>query len=186
MSPILRCLPLTLAIVFLPPTLAQDASASPPGDTASPGKVGLGVNIGPNFGATFSVPIQLGPSWRLEPEFGARNAALQTANGRLQSHGVLVGLGLARTASVTDQIRPYLGGRIQYATVSYSGSGLSAGSLRGAAVAGAEWLIIPRVSLGAEAQVAYTYADGDGDGLGLVPESGFHAGGVITLRLYAW
>lgn len=177
---------LVASVVLAAPALAQDTTATPPAGAASPGRVGLGVNLGPDFGATFSVPLQLGPSWRLEPELGARNAPLETATGRIHGHGVMVGVGLARTAPVAHQLRPYLGGRIQFATVSYSGSGLSAGSLRGAAVAGVEWLITPRVSLGAEAQAAYTHADGDGDGLGLVPASGFQAGGVVTLRLYAW
>lgn len=98
----------------------------------------------------------------------------------------MAGVGLVRTAQVSDQVRPYLGGRVQVARVWYSGSGLSVGSARGAAVAGVEWLVTARVSLGVEAQVGYSYADGDGDGLGLVPATGFDTGGLLTLRLFAW
>lgn len=173
-----------LAAVPLP-SLAQESPA-PPAAAPYAGRVGLGLNLGPTLGVSFSVPVQVSSSWRLEPEVGARNATIDTTVGRIQGHGVMAGLSLARTAPVGDQLRPYLGGRLQVATVSYSGSGLSAGSVRGAAVAGIEWFIVTRASLSIEAQAGYTHSDGDGDGLGLVPAAGFDAGGIVTLRLYAW
>jgi len=163
------------------PALAEDAGAAPRASAPSPGKVGLGVVLGPDTGVSFRVPIRIGGSLLLEPELGARNVTVDPRP--IVSHAFRVGVGLAWTAPVLEQVRASLGGRLEVAMVTTTGSGSQQLSGRGAAVVGAEWLVTPRVSLGLEAQAGYTFTE---DYVPTQTGPGFDTAGLLVARVFPW
>jgi hypothetical protein len=187
----MRHLSILLLLAALP-ALAEDAppsSAPAPATTtgtASPARVGLGAGFGSGNTFVFYVPIQIGRSFRLEPEFGLLNVSASSAAWIHEAHAARVGLGLALTSQVWDQVRSYAGVRLQVTMVGYSGSGANAWGSRAAVMAGGEWLPVPRASLGIEAQVGYAYATSSESGLGLVPGNGVDTAVLFLARLYLW
>jgi hypothetical protein len=188
----MRQLATILFLLAAPPALAEEAppsSAPAPTTTtgtASPTRVGLGAGFGSGNTFVFYVPIQIGRSFRLEPELGLLNVSVNSFGQVREAHAARVGIGLAWTSQVWDQVRSYAGVRLQETAVSYSGSGASASGTRAAVMAGGEWLPVPRVSLGIEAQVGYAYATDSQSGLGLVPGNGLDTGVLFLARIYIW
>jgi hypothetical protein len=166
--------------------LAEEPAAGPPASATTPGRVGLGLAFGSDRDVSFLVPIQVSPALRIEPALGASNPTFNSPGGPVEAHAFKAGLGVAWTAPVAGQVRASLGGRLEVAYVGYSGSGSQAWSVRGAAVAGAEWFVVPRVSLGLEAQAGYAYSNGAEVGLGVVPGTGFDTAGLVVARIFPW
>jgi hypothetical protein len=187
-----RHLALVLLLLAAPPTLAEEAppSAAPAPAattrTASPTRVGLGAGIGTGDTFVFYVPIQIGRSFRLEPEFGLLNVNLDTIGPVREAHAVRVGIGLAWTSQVVEEVRSYAGVRLQETAVGYGGSGASASGARAAVMAGGEWLPVPGVSLGVEAQVGYAYVTDAQNGLGVVSGNGVDTGVLFLARIFLW
>jgi hypothetical protein len=184
----MRHLATILFLLAAPPTLAEEvppSSAPAPtttAGTASPTRVGLGAGFGSGNTVVFYVPIQIGRSFRLEPEVGLLNVRGQVS----EAHAARVGIGLAWTSQVLDQVRSYAGVRLQGTTVGYGGTGAAVWGTRAAVMAGGEWLPVPRVSLGIEAQVGYAYVTGAESGLGLVPGNGVDTAVLFLARIYIW
>jgi hypothetical protein len=134
----------------------------------------------------FSVPIQTGRSFRLEPELGLLNVGISQPGWVGDAHAMKAGLGLAWAVPIADQVQASIGMRIQATMVGYSHSGASPAGTRAALAAGGEWLPVPRVSLGVEAQVGYAYSTDSQGGLGIVPANGVDAAGLFVARIYLW
>jgi hypothetical protein len=174
----LRLAALALALTASP-ALAEGPSAAPP--APGPGRVGLGVVLGTGMEMGFRVPIRIGASLLLEPELGAKNATLDPRP--IVAHAFKIGVGLAWTAPVLEQVRATLGGRLEFAMTTYTGSGSQEMSGRGAAVVGAEWIVTPRVSFGLEAQAGYTYTE---DYSPTAAGPGFDTAGLLVARVFPW
>lgn len=76
----LRAAVMTLLCVAAPAS-GQEAATGTPALPQDPGRIGLGLNLGPILGLSFSIPIRVGSGWRLEPELGARNATVDAGPG---------------------------------------------------------------------------------------------------------
>jgi len=163
------------------PALAEEPGAASAAAVPSPGKVGLGVVLGSGMEVSFRVPIRIGASLLLEPELGAKNVTLDPRP--IVAHAFKLGVGLAWTAPVLEQVRATLGGRLEFAMTTYTGSGSQQMSGRGAAVVGAEWTVTPRVSLGLEAQAGYTYTE---DYSPTANGPGFDTAGLVVARIFPW
>jgi hypothetical protein len=174
----LRLVALSLALAAAAPALAEEAGAA---SSPSPAKVGLGLVLGPDMGVSFRVPIRISASLLLEPEVGARNVTVDPRP--IVTHAFKVGVGLAWTAPVLEQVRASLGGRLEVAMTTTTGSGSQQLSGRAAAVVGADWYVTPRVSLGLEAQAGYTYTD---DYAPTQTGPGFDTAGLVVARVFPW
>jgi hypothetical protein len=174
----LRLVALALALTATPALPDEVSAAAPP---ANPGRVGLGLVLGSDMGVSFRVPIRIGASLLLEPEVGARNTTVDSRP--IVAHAFEVGIGLGWTSPVLEQVRASLGGRLEVAMVTYTGSGSQQASVRGAAVVGADLVVTPRISLGLEAQAGYTYTE---DYAPTATGPGLDTAGLVVARVFPW
>lgn len=158
----LLCLPLLAAAeetappAAVPPAPATSAPAAGPVSAAAPavlppGRVGVGVAIGP--GEEF-------PALYLSVDAGALRTELEAAYREDTAGGDRVvaaraGLGLFGLLDTSTGARCALGGRVQW--VRWDAAAPSQG-LRVAGVVGAEWSPAPALALGVEGQLGYTIA----------------------------
>jgi len=166
-------------IATAPPAAAPQARAavaSEPGADQGP-RVGVGVSVpGPLDAPAFYVPIQLEAELRLEPEFGYASLRLGGEDAtRLQ-----VGLGFLFTRQVAPQVGAYVGLRAQYLRLSATGLQTET-AWRVAGAVGGEWQPVPRVGLGAEAQLGYVNVSGGG---ALGTATGLDTAALLFLRIY--
>jgi hypothetical protein len=136
----------------------------------------LGVSLGSGSAVGFSVPIQIGRRFRVEPEVGIfDHHAINEEDSKM------AGLGLAWTFPVVAQVQGGAGLRFQ---ATFFGNG-NVRSYRGAAVVSGEWLPVPRVSLGVEAQIGYTTSTYSWSGPGVFRD-GLDTAGLFIARVYIW
>lgn len=163
--------------------LAALALAAPAAAQERP-KLGLGVSIfplTPGYGGTFEVyaPFQVAPDFRVEPSLG-----IYTDNGptgTLDTRDVTLGVGAFLQRRVAPQVDMYVGGRLKlnFAKISAPGASESGTDILLAGAVGGEYFLVPKFSLGLEAELGlYKNSDISGD------NSGFFTTGLAFLRVY--
>jgi hypothetical protein len=177
-----RTATLLLALATAAPALAEEPQPPPaptpnaPAAAASQTRVGLGVSLGSGTAVGFSVPVQIGPHLRIEPEI-----AIIDHHVASEEASKMAGMGLAWTFPVAAQLQGSAGLRFQ---ATFFGNG-NIRSYRGAALLGGEWLPVPRVSIGVEAQVGYTSFWHSWSGPGPFRD-GLDTTGLFIARVYIW
>lgn len=175
----MRFTPFLLIVLFAAPLHAQSTEAMAP--------FGIGIRVndflssiasvaeGSSFssgGATFLVPINTGPSFRIEPEigFGRFTSSLGDADFEATATQFRTGVGLMRLIPNGDYVL-YAGGRLQYSrtTESLEIAGESVeddtqSSFGFGPVVGGEHYFSSRFSLGGEAGLFYRSYSSESDG----------------------
>jgi hypothetical protein len=166
MKTILRAATALAALALTTPAFAQQAT------TRSDGKIGLGVGLtntitvpGPNSGTPdmgylFFVPINATPQIRIEPFIGWSRSDTDATG---VNNDTTIGVGGFFVQPVASQLQLYAGGRLGLRWVTtkdpaFGAPGTTKSERRDtllALAAGAEYLPIPRVALGAEFQLGY-------------------------------
>ena len=200
------------AVALTTPALAQQAVKQEP-------RFGVGVGItgsavsgsaaqngtgSPDFGTLFFVPMNLAPSFRLEPFIGWARADLDTTppgTGGQQfspflqgkSSDITLGVGGFYVAPLAPQVQLYLGGRLASEWQSFHTNGGFKAERRNtllAATLGGEYLPVPRVAFGGELQLGLIWY-GDTDftlPAGTTPSGGGGSGsatqGTLFVRFY--
>ncbi len=169
------------ALAFAAPGLAQDR-----------GTVGLGVSIAPLETSGYNaptvevyVPIRIAPQLKLEPSFGIRTVdRTQNINDPsiVDERDVTVGLGVFFVQHLASAVDFYGGGRLKlnFAKVSNLDGERTGTDVAIAAALGGEYYLVPRFSLGLEAQLGY-YSRSDA---AVDPADGFFTTGLGFLRVY--
>jgi hypothetical protein len=171
-----------LLLLAAAPALAEDAPPSPapapsaPADSSNQTRVGLGVSLGSGSAVGFSVPIQVGRHFRVEPGVAIFDHHAGNVEDSKQA-----GLGLAWTFPVAAQAQGSAGLLVQ---ATFLGNG-NVRFYRGAAVVGGEWRPVPSVSLGVEAQVGYTTTSYSWSG-SRPYQDGLDTTGLFIARVYIW
>jgi len=173
---------LTLAAAVLGLTFSAAAQERP--------SIGLGIGIAPfavpsvhagvvSRTVEIYVPLAIAPTFRLEPSVGLATND-QPGNG-VDTRDLTLGIGgffVSRLAATADM---YAGGRLKlnFAKVSVPGASDGGTDLQIAGALGGEVYLVPRLSLGAEAELGlYQNSSVSGD------DSGWFTTGVAFLRVY--
>ncbi len=184
----LRKLSLSLAAVAAL-AVAVPAHAAPAytSDSERP-KLGVGVGIYP-FGTEILgapvdiyVPIMLAPQFRLEPFVGF----LTSSNDARDQSDLTIGAGFFFVQRIAQPADMYLGGRVMlnFASTKPNGGSSSSGTdFAIAAAAGAEYYLVPKFSIGLEAQLGFYSQSKESNAQGL-GTTGFFTNGVGFLRFY--
>lgn len=166
MKNLLRAAAALAAITLSTPALAQQGTARP-----EP-KIGIGVGLTSSIGVTgsatatpdlgylFFVPINVAPNFRIEPLIGW---ARQDTDATGKDSDFTLGIGAFYVQPLAQQLQLYAGGRlgsrwVSHKDAAYGAPGTTKDERRDtllALAAGAEYLPIPRVALGAEFQIGY-------------------------------
>jgi hypothetical protein len=142
------------------------------------------------------VPINLGPSFRLEPQLGVMTISQDVGGSGITSTDtsvISIGLGAFYLAAVASQLDVYVGGRVVRTT--YTQTLKSAGApddktsgddIRVIPAIGGEWFPHPRFSFGAEVQLQLvSYGSRSVSSGGSIPGgSGTQTSGVLFARVY--
>ena len=199
------------ALALTAPALAQQAAKQEPRFGVGVGLTGSAVSGSaampgtgtPDFGTLFFVPLNLAPSFRLEPFLGWARADLDTTppgTGGQQfspflqgkSSDITLGIGGFYVAPLAPQVQMYLGGRLasQWQSV-HSNAGFKAERRNTilAAALGGEYLPVPRVAFGGELQLGLIwYGDTDYTAPGASISGGGGSGsatqGTLFVRFY--
>lgn len=149
--------------------------------------IGVGVGIAPFAVPGLSrtvevyVPLAIGPGFRLEPSVGIWTVDRPGAGD--DERDVTLGLGAFLVRAIAPTADMYAGGRLKlnFARVEDGATGAdsSGTDLQIAGALGGEVYLVPRLSLGAEAQLGlYQNSDTSGD------DSGWFTTGIAFLRVY--
>lgn len=175
------------ALVLAAPAFAQvEQSGSRP-------QFGLGVSIMPLLPSTTSVaalaptievyaPIQVAPALRIEPSLGIHTNDQPTGSALADRKNITLGVGVFLQQKVAAPVDVYVGGRLKlnFASADFPGGGSDSGTdVIIAAAAGGEYYLVPKFSVGLEAQLGFysnTAVSGD--------DSGFFTNGLAFLRVY--
>jgi hypothetical protein len=189
-----------LAALFVTPVQAQQADAIAP--------FGIGIRVNDflssiasvadggglsSGGATLLVPINVGPSFRIEPEIGFGRFTNSSSDGDISITFTQfrTGVGLMRLIPNGDYVL-YAGGRLQYTrltdSVEFSGGNddEESQSVFGLGpVVGGEHYFSSRFSLGGEAGLFYRSYDSESDGEeSNIDTSSINTVGSVFLRFY--
>jgi hypothetical protein len=173
---------IALAAALLAVSLAAAAQERP--------RVGLGIGIAPfavpsmhagvvSRTVEVYVPLAVAPSFRLEPSLGLATND-QPGNG-VDTRDLTLGLGAFFVSRLAPTADLYAGGRLKlnFAKVSVPGASDSGTDLLLAGALGGEVYLVPRLSLGAEAELGlYQNSAVSGD------DSGWFTTGIAFLRVY--
>ncbi len=171
------------ALALAAPALAQDSGR---------GTVGLGVSIAPLETSGYNaptievyVPIRIAPQIKLEPSFGIRTVdRTQNINDPsiVDERDVTLGLGVFFVQHLATAVDFYGGGRLKlnFAKVSNLDGERTGTDVAVAGALGGEYYLVPRFSLGLEAQLGY-YSRSDA---AVDPADGFFTTGLGFLRMY--
>jgi len=201
------------ALALTTPALAQQAAKQEPRFGVGVGLTGSAVSGSaampgtgtPDFGTLFFVPLNLAPSFRLEPFLGWARADLDATppgtggqafapglNGA-KSSDLTFGVGGFYVAPLAPQVQVYLGGRLASQWQSFHNDAGFKAERRNtilAAALGGEYLPVPRVAFGGELQLGLIWY-GDTDftlPAGTTPSGGGGSGsatqGTLFVRFY--
>jgi hypothetical protein len=148
-------------------------------------KLGVGISIVPLEGAgavptvEVYVPLMIAPNFRLEPSLGIFTN--DPSGGGTETSDITLGVGAFFVNQIAPQADMYVGGRLKLNFASFD-NGVVDDSDTDVLLAGAlggEYYLVPKFSLGLEAQLGlYSQGDVSGDA------SGFFTTGLAFLRLY--
>lgn len=160
------------ALALSAPALAQQTG----------GQFGLGVSITPesSFSPTVEVyfPMNIAPNLRLEPSIGIFSVDNPSTSGAGDRRDLTLGAGLFFTQKVAPVVDMYMGGRLKL-NFANNDPGDSGTDFLLAGAAGGEWYVVPKFSLGMEAQLGFFSAsEASGD------QSGFFTTGLGFMRVY--
>ncbi len=185
-------------------TLAGAAQAQTRGAAADGGRSKFGVGIGVNANAVVDVatvlterqvptmvyfPIVLSQQFRVEPQLGIATYSTEGASGSVFA----IGAGFFLTQPIAQATDLYVGPRLVLGFTGAERTNNFGVKLSGSAVdvtiaaaIGAEYLVSPHFSVGAEAQLGYTNRpDITDQGATIVPKiSGVATEGIVFLRAY--
>lgn len=174
---------LTLAAALLAVSFSAAAQERP--------KIGLGIGIAPfavpSTSTTVSrtveiyVPIAIAPTFRLEPSVGLFTNDQPAGPNELDTRDLTLGLGGFFVSRIAPTADLYAGGRLKlnFAKLSFPGGSDTGTDLQIAAALGGEVYLVPRLSLGAEAELGlYQNSNVSGD------DDGFFTTGIAFLRVY--
>jgi hypothetical protein len=191
------------ALALSTPALAQQAVKQEPRFGVGVGITGSGTTHdgSPDFGTLFFVPMNLTPSFRLEPFVGWARADLDNVpagvggnqafapflNGE-KSSDITLGVGGFYVAPLAPQVQVYLGGRLASQWQSISNTAGGKASRRNTVLAGAlggEYLPVPRVAFGGEVQLGLIwYGDTDYTAPGFSTTGGGGSGSATQATLF--
>jgi outer membrane protein with beta-barrel domain len=177
------------ALALAAPAFAQQDPASA-GNSGNRSTIGLGVAISPiepnqvaagSFARAIEVyvPIQIAPMLRFEPSVGIHTN--DQPNGGIDTRNVIIGAGLFVQQRVAPAVDLYAGGRLKlnFAHVDTPAGDDSGTDFLIAAAAGGEYYLVPKFSVGLEAQLGY-YSNSSVSG----DDSGLFTNGLAFLRVY--
>lgn len=160
------------ALAFSTSAFAQAGGAG----GAQGGQFGLGVSIADSI--EILVPIKVAPNMRIEPTIAI--ATIDTDAG-LDETNLTLGAGVFVQQRIAAPVEMYAGGRVRLGFVSVDdGTNDESGTdFDVAGAVGAEYYLVPKFSIGLEANLGFfSLSDVSGDA------SGFYTRGLGLLRMY--